>query len=753
MVFFYLRPAARATKMRRGARAMWGILAVVCLWLLEAKASAEPAPAIDRRALVQRHSPSVAGIDPESPFMVGNGSLALAADLTGLATFPERYAPLAPLMIQAQWAWHSFPNPAHYTLEQALVPVEVRGRTQRFPWLHDWSEAQRPEIQWLRENPHRFSLGRLALHLVSGAGRAARLEDLSQARQTLELWTGRLLSSFEFDGARVELETSVHPQLDLVIVKLSSALLADGRLGVELRFPGVSAQLNPDPADWQHPEAHRTIERSRSRRAVRLERQLDATRYQVLAQADRDLAIERSGPHEYRFSARGASTLTLLVAFSEQPLRAPLPSAEAARSAVARSWKQFWQRGGAVDFSGSRDPRAPELERRVVLSQYLMAVNAAGRVPPQEEGLFSNSWNGKFHLEMHAWHEAQFALWGHPELLERSMGWYLQQLPNARRRAQEHGARGAWWPKMVGPEGRESPSTITPFIMWQQPGPIWLAELLYRAQPTPATLRRYRQLVFETAELLASFPHFDAERARYVLGPPIIPAQEVFPPLSTFNPTFELEYFRFGLATAQSWRERLGRARDPSWQRVLEQLAPLPQKDGLYLATESQPEIWGDPADCKRGAGPQCLRRDHPSFVAALGLLPGAGVDRETMRRTLSAVVERWDLRRTWGWDFPMLAMTATRLGERRRALDFLFWDAENFRFGRAGMTPRAHLDDSASPPRTVRDALTYFPSNGSLLVAVALMVAGWDGSAAGHPGFPDDGSWVVRSEGVRPLP
>src|SRR5262245_43735557 len=149
---------------------------------------------------------------------------------------------------------------------------------------------------------------------------------------------------------------------------------------------------------------------------------------------------------------------------------------------------------------------------------------------------------------------------------------------------------------------------INPFIMWQQPSPIWLAELLYRAQPAPATLRRYRQLVFETAELLASFPHFEAERDRYALGPPIIPAQEVFPPLATFNPTFELEYFRFALATAQRWRERLGLARDPGWQRVLDKLAPLPQKDGLYLATESQPELWGDGADCKRGAGPQCLR-------------------------------------------------------------------------------------------------------------------------------------------------
>jgi hypothetical protein len=178
----------------------------------------------------------------------------------------------------------------------------------------------------------------------------------------------------------------------------------------------------------------------------------------------------------------------------------------------------------------------------------------------------------------------------------------------------------------------------------------------------------------------------------------------------------------------------------------------LPQKDGLYLATESQPELWGPGAGCANGASGGCLRRDHPSFVAALGLLPGAGIDRDTMRRTLAAVVERWDLRRTWGWDFPMLAMTATRLGEPRQALDFLFWESENFRFGRAGMTPRAHVDDGAAQAYA-RDALTYFPSNGSLLLAVALMAAGWDGSSAPHPGFPNDGSWVVRSEGLRPLP
>jgi hypothetical protein len=49
------------------------------------------------------------------------------------------------------------------------------------------------------------------------------------------------------------------------------------------------------------------------------------------------------------------------------------------------------------------------------------------------------------------------------------------------------------------------------------------------------------------------------------------------------------------------------------------------------------------------------------------------------------------------------------------------------------------------------RAAETYFPSNGSLLLAMALMVAG-EGEGQSHPGFPKEG-WVVRSEGILPLP
>jgi hypothetical protein len=709
-----------------------------------ARADTAVAAPIDRQALVARHSPTITTVDRAAPLMIGNGNIAFTADITGLQTFPEQYSPRVPLMTAAQWGWHRFPNPQHYSLDAVQVDVGVPGVRGKFPYLRDWDEAKSPAVQWLRENPHKFSLGRVALWMVDVAGKPAAFADLSATRQTLDLWSGRLISTFTFDGATIEVETSMLQSRDILVVRLKSPLLAAGRLGVDLEFPGVSRQINPDPADWTQPETHVTRERARGARTLQLVRELDDTHYAVQAVSDRDLDIATPAAHRYRLTTRGALQTTLLVEFSPQMAAAPLPDAETARAAVARWWSNYWLRGAMVELTGSKDPRANELERRVVLSQYLTAVNSAGRYPPQEEGLFSNSWNGKFHLEMHAWHAAHFAAWGRADLLERSMPWYLAQLPAARARARSHGARGAWWPKMVGPEGRESPSTVNPFIMWQQPHPIYLAEAMYLGGAAPDALRKYHELVFDTADLLASWAHFDPKTRRYVLGPPLIPAQETQPPLSTFNPTFELQYWRFGLETAQQWRARLGMRRNPKWDEVLSKLAPLPVGDGLYLAAESQRDLWerARTPQCSRHAVGDCPNRDHPSFVAALGLLNGTAVDAAVMRRTLDAVVRDWDLRQTWGWDWPMLAMTAWRLGERDRAFDFLLSDAQNFQFGTSGMTPRLHIADDGTGFR--REAETYFPSNGELLLAIALM--------ANNPGVPDE-RWVIHAEGFRPLP
>jgi DNA-binding transcriptional LysR family regulator len=134
--------------------------------------------------------------------------------------------------------------------------------------------------------------------------------------------------------------------------------------------------------------------------------------------------------------------------------------------------------------------------------------------------------------------------------------------------------------------------------------------------------------------------------------------------------------------------------------------------------------------------------RDHPAVTAALGVLPGPGIDMETMRRSLHWILGHWDWPSTWGWDYPMVAMTAARLGEPARAIDALLLDTPKNRF-------RANGHNHQRPGLTI-----YLPGNGGLLTAVAMMAGGWDGAPSRHaPGFPDDGSWTVRSEGLRPMP
>ncbi len=239
---------------------------------------------IDRRALVTRHNPTLTRIDPASPLMVGNGNLGFTADITGLQTFQEQYSPRVPLMIQAQWAWHSFPNPTGFSLAQAEQPVDVRGQSRPYPYLRDWDEARQPHIQWLRENPHRISLGRLALHLAKADGSRAAFADLSETRQTLDLWTGRLESRFVFDGAPVEVETSVHPTLDAVIVRLRSPL---ARLGPPRRRSVVSRRRPPAQSESGRLDAPRGAPDGRPARATRAacrsSGSIDDMRYAVTA--------------------------------------------------------------------------------------------------------------------------------------------------------------------------------------------------------------------------------------------------------------------------------------------------------------------------------------------------------------------------------------------------------------------------------------------------------------------------------------
>ena len=152
--------------------------------------------------------------------------------------------------------------------------------------------------------------------------------------------------------------------------------------------------------------------------------------------------------------------------------------------------------------------------------------------------------------------------------------------------------------------------------------------------------------------------------------------------------------------------------------------------------------VLGDHTVCflDPGAGPRTA-----AVLDALGPLldlPGAGVDREVMARTVDWIQAHWDWPSTWGWDYPMVAMTAARLEAPELAVDVLLkTDGPNNAYTAAGHNPNTGLP-------------VYLPGNGALLAAVGMMAGGWDnGPDRPAPGFPDNGKWVVKAEGFSKLP
>ncbi len=387
-----------------------------------------------------------------------------------------------------------------------------------------------------------------------------------------------------------------------------------------------------------------------------------------------------------------------------------------------------WETSGVVDFSDCTDPRAPELERRFVLSQYLTKIQNSGSLPPQETGLVYNSWYGKFHLEMHWWHSAHFANWNHPEYLVKQLDWYHTIYQKALETAKMQGFRGVRWPKMVGPEGQNSPSGVGSYLIWQQPHLIYLAEQLYRSHPSVEILNKYKDLVFATADFMADFAVADPTGKVYNLLPPLIPAQEHWNRETTTNPPFELAYWHWGLTVAQQWRKRLHLPEKTKWKEVSAKLPAPEQANGVYLGIAGATDSYSNPRDVT----------DHPMVTGAVGMLPlWKKIDPEVMRNTLKLVMQKWNWPSTWGWDYPMVAMCATRLNEPEIALEALLKNVQKNTYLRNGHNYQSER------------LRIYLPGNGGYLKAISLMCAGWEGCKVQNPGFPKDGKWKVKWENL----
>ena len=705
---------------------------------------------IDRQVVVKRNNPIVTKADTLASLSVGNGHFVTTVDVTGLQSYPQDYKNGVPLCAMTDWGWHRFPN------TKSLKPSDSE---KAFDFGHGHKEVYAVEYkkvedgmhkdatEFFRVNPHRLNLGAVGLNLSDAKGNRISLSQITDIRQEQNLYDGEIISSFVADGQKVEVSTGVHPDKDALYARIRSQLLSDKRATLRLHFPYPTGKHADDASDWTKPEKHLSDVISQTEHTALIKRTLDATVYYVLLQWEGRAVLRKYAPHDFELSSLD-DTLTIAVEYlSDIPSKSDF-CFENYHNATLHHWNAWWSNGAIVDFSACTDSRAKELERRVVLSQYLTQINCANNMPPQESGLTYNTWFGRPHLEMTWWHVVDFALWDRPEVVAKILKWYNNTAyPVARKIAERQGFKGVRWMKMTDPWAGEAPSNTGSFLIWQQPHYIYLAEEMYRANPTSETLREYGEQVEATAEFMADFVTFDTKQKKYTLKGATA-MQECMTKDISYNQPFELAYWSYGLSVAQKWRERQGKARVALWDDIIDNLSTLPENNGIYTAGQpigiSDSHEAFDPFDAptkKIETFADKCRNDHPAVLGACGLLPYTSLyNMEKMKGTLDWVMKNWNWQTTWGWDYGMIAMTAARLGDPETALKALLIDTQKNTY-----LPSGH---NFQTPDRLR---IYLPGNGALLTAIAMMCAGWDGCKDLHnPGFPKDGKWDVRWEGLK---
>ncbi|MBN2164697.1 MAG: hypothetical protein JW717_00305 [Marinilabiliaceae bacterium] len=686
---------------------------------------------INRYELVNRHNVHVTTFDTLSSLSVGNGQFAFTVDPTGLQSFPSLYKKGIPLGTMSQWGWHSFPNANNYQFEETLVPYNFRNKEELYSVQFNEPGRQKDAANYFRVNPHRLHLGYVGFEFKRDDNRIIDHNEIKDINQTLDLWNGIIKSNYTIYGDSVHVLTICHPKRDIVSTIVTSNLIPKNKVAITISLPYPTGAHSDDASDWSINNSHYSTITNQTNNSATIKHVVDSTTTYICLNWNGNARLEQQSSTKYSIIP-ASNNFEFTAEFLENNTQNKKLNFNVCKNESKKYWNSYWSNGAVVDFSKCTNKQAFELERRVVLSQYLTAIQCSGDIPPAETGLTYNSWFGKFHLEMHWWHSAHFALWNRSEQLTRSFDWYKNvAFNNAKAIALRQNFDGIRWMKMTDPSANEAPSKTGSMLIWQQPHFIYMAELAYRSNPNDSLLNTYKNLVFESAKFMASFVTYDSINARYIIKG-AIPAQETLKASTTINPPFELSYWHYALNVAQLWNERLNLERNKQWDHIINNLSHLASKDGLYLAAESEPETYQNIR----------LISDHMAVLGAVGILPISPLaNTDTMQNTLNWVWDNWNWDKTWGWDYPMTAMCAARIGDREKAIGMLL---DNKRTNTYLANGHNYQD---------KRLRAYLPGNGGLLTAIALMCAGWDGCNEKNPGFPNDGTWNVQWEGLKPMP
>lgn len=262
-------------------------------------------------------------------------------------------------------------------------------------WTHDrlvnynMPNPAEPDISnWLIQNPQRLNIANIGLYFF---GDQVTEDNLVSKSQYLDLWEGTIVSNFRYNGSNVSVQVWCHPLRHVIGIEIKSDLISAGDLGIFVDFPYSDTNKFDAPyvGTWND-TSHSEVIKTSTRNTTTFKHQIDSNINQVSAawNTDAKFSAPLEGTNKFTLKSMGSNVLQFVADFS--PIdNAPrkLPEYKTIATASKKWWKSYWKSGAFIDLSATKEKNAKELQRRIILSQYLVAVNEASYNPPQ--GVFN----------------------------------------------------------------------------------------------------------------------------------------------------------------------------------------------------------------------------------------------------------------------------------------------------------------------------------------------------------------------------
>lgn len=581
-------------------------------------------------------------IDLENPLSLGNGNFAFTCDITGLQTFYKEYSQI-PLCTMSNYHWAKRPHCGSY-------PFQSYRKASDKTIVRYMTDTTAKDYALFRDDVFKFDIFKIGFYYL---GKPLDIHKVTNVYQHLYLYDGKIESTFYYQGECVTVKTTI-PQLHNNLHINIHTKLKGLSLHIFFLLPDSSIQGGTDE-DGNFSIFDDYIERN-----------LDLCQYKIYFKTN----LQSSGN---TFFVEEDSFLCL---------------------SLDNDFKKDTKMNQYFDTAKPFNTQDEELNRRMVLSLYLMKVNTLGIYPPAETGLTCNSWYGKFHLEMHLWHHLGLIRFGLHSYVLPSLKWYLSLYETGKNRAAEQGYKGIRLPKMTDYRGLDTPSNIGCLLIWQMPHLIFMLDEILKQDEKALSIQEFFPICIGIIDFLSSF--FYLKNGKYHLDTPLIPANENIE-YDRDTPIFEECYVIHTFQIFKCWVKKYKLDYDlKRIDHILLNYAPLPIYDNCYEAFIGTSETFTK------------YNYDHPILVGMYSFFQSSIVDPEIIKNTLHKILKMWSLDDTWGWDFPMLAMSAYHVGDKELAIQILKLTAFKNTYKKNGHNPQI--------PK--KELPLYLPGNGALLLA-----------------------------------